>query len=143
MTRRPDEPLSGNIAHFAGSTSRRRPRVRGAGEGAHLRLVRATEQEPARAAPAPYHPPVRAGVPSRPEWLIGLPSTLVDLPDPSRAPDHLEAAIDLLRRAAQASSVSERGDAILVAVEHASRSFGDLFDRETAKKLLRDIADGL
>ena len=34
-------------------------------------------------------------------------------------------------------------NAILVAVEHASRSFGELFDRETAKKLLRDIADGL
>lgn len=143
MTRRPDEPISGNGAHLLGSTSRRRPRVRGAGEGAHLRLVRPGDQEPALAAPAPYHPPVRAGVPRRPEWLIGLPPTLVDLPDPTHGPAHLEAAIDLLRRAAQATSVSERGDAILVAVEHASRSFGELFDRETAKKLLRDIADGL
>ncbi|MFO0605954.1 MAG: hypothetical protein U0324_22405 [Polyangiales bacterium] len=143
MTRRPDEPVSGNGAHFSGSTSRRRSRVRAATAGGHLRLVRPGEQEPALTAPAPYHPPVRAGVPARPEWLIGLPPTLVDLPDPLTPPDHLECSIDLLRRAAQSLSVSERGDAIIVGVEHAARSFAELFDRETAKKLLRDIADGL
>lgn len=86
---------------------------------------------------------MRACAPSRPEWLIGLPPTLIDLPDPRTPPDHLECAIDLLRRAAQSLSVSERGDALIVGVEHAARSFAELFDREAARKLLRDIADGL
>jgi hypothetical protein len=143
MTRRPDEPISGIAKHLPSSSSRRRPPVRRTGEGPHLRLVRADGGEREAPAAAPYHPPVRAGLPARPEWLATLPSSLVDLPDPRTPPDHLECSIDLLRRAAQSLSVSERGDAIIVGVEHAARSFAELFDAETAKKLLRDIADGL
>lgn len=98
---------------------------------------------PAPAARAPYRPPVRVDGPTRPEWSHPLPSSMVDLPDPDEPATHLEAAIDLLRRAAQSESVSERGDALLVAIEHAARSLGELFDAEAAKKHLRGVSERL
>lgn len=78
-----------------------------------------------------------------PGWVVPLPPTLVDLPTPEGPTDDLEAAIDLLRRAAQSETVSERGDALLFAIEHASRALADLFDRETAQKYLDDVIDRL
>lgn len=142
MDRSQDKPISGNGTHLVGNTSRRKARVRRGAEATHLRLVRPGDEALAPPTP-PYHPPVRASAPVRPEWAAPLSAELVDLPDPTREPAHLEAAIDLLRRAAQATTVSERGDAVLVAVEHAARCFAEMFDRETTRKLLRDVADGL
>lgn len=78
-----------------------------------------------------------------PGWVVPLPPTLVDLPAPGGPTDDLETAIDLLRRAAQSETVSERGDALLFAIEHASRALAELFDRETAQKYLDDVIDRL
>lgn len=142
------------MVRFSGnpSGSRRRKPVRATGlvrgpDAPKLTLLQGDGETIARNAP-PRHAmdgmisPVRAQA-VRPEWGDDLDDELLDLPDPHGAQTHLEAAIALLRRAAQATTVSERGDATLVAIEHASRSFGELFDREVAKKLLRDIADSL
>ncbi len=151
MDRRHDGPNPVILVRFSGNppaAPRRRKPVRKSAvrpEGApQLTLLQGeglARTSPAQ--PAGYLAPVRTGSKVRPEWERPLPPTLVDLPDPEAPASHLEAAIDLLRRAAQASTVAERGDATLVAIEHASRSFGELFDREVAKKLLRDIADSL
>jgi hypothetical protein len=133
----------GNLSTF------RRARVRQSRvprEARHLMVVRHDGENDAEAPEAPqitYRLPVRAAIRVRPEWMTPLEGALVDLPDPEAEATHLEAAIDLLRRAAQATTVSERGDALLVAMEHTARSFSELFDRETARKLLRDVADGL
>ena len=136
------------MVRFSGNppaAPRRRKPVRSTAvrpDAPHLTLLQGEGLAPSSRS-AGYLSPVRAGSPARPEWAEAISSSLVDLPDPTVPASHLEAAIDLLRRAAQASSVAERGDATLVAIEHASRAFGDLFDREVARKLLRDIADSL
>ncbi len=150
MDGRKDGPTPVILVRFSGNppaTPRRRKPVRSTAVrvgGPQLTLLQGEGlREPARVRPGAYLTPVRTGDHVRPEWSAPLPGALVDLPDPSVPASHLEAAIDLLRRAAQATSVAERGDATLVSIEHASRSFAELFDREVARKLLRDIADSL
>jgi hypothetical protein len=148
MDRRQDGPTPVILVRFSGNppaAPRRRKAVRSTAvrtEAPHLTLLQGEGiRAPQKLVPGPFIAPVRTG--EHPEWGALLPGGLVDLPDPETPASHLEAAIDLLRRAAQAGSVSERGDATLVAIEHASRSFAELFDRDVAKKLLRDIADSL
>ncbi len=150
MDRRQDGPTPVILVRFSGNhpaATRRRKPVRSSTVrvGApHLTLILGEgRSEAAPAGSNGFLSPVRASAPKRPEWGSPISDDVVDLPDPTAPASHLEAAIDLLRRAAQARSVSEEGDATLVAIEHASRSFAALFDRESAQKLLRDIADSL
>ena len=151
MDGRKDGPTPVILVRFSGNppaAPRRRKRVRSTAvrtEGApSLTLIQGDGiREPAKEQPGARLTPVRTADHVHPEWATPLPGVLVDLPDPEAPASHLEAAIDLLRRAAQATSVAERGDATLVSIEHASRSFAELFDREVARKLLRDIADSL
>ncbi len=56
---------------------------------------------------------------------------------------HLDVAMGLLLSAREASSVGARGDALLVAIEHAARALECLFDRETARAHLSNVADGI
>ena len=150
MDRRQDGPTPVILVRFSGNhpaTTRRRKPVRSTTvrtDAPHLTLLQGEGlRDPAPVGSNGFLSPVRASAPTHPEWDAPLSNELVDLPDPTAPASHLEAAIDLLRRAAQARSVAEEGDATLVAIEHASRSFAALFDRESAQKLLRDIADSL
>lgn len=150
MERRNHGPSPVIMVRFSGNPagSKRRKPVRATGLVRGPDAPKLTLLQGEGHGPAPLHAmegmisPVRAQA-VRTEWGDDLDDELLDLPNPHGAQTHLEAAIALLRRAAQATTVSERGDATLVAIEHASRSFGELFDREVAKKLLRDIADSL
>jgi hypothetical protein len=150
MNRRQDGPTPVIKVHFTGNPPaepRRRPPVRRRRTEGEVRppgpqLVLLHGEGIRVPAKVNYIAPMRTYAKHN-GWDAPIDQGLVDLPDPSVPQSHLEAAIDLLRRAAQASTVCERGDATLLAVEHASRSFGEMFDREAAKKLLRDIADSL
>ncbi len=75
------------------------------------------------------------GLRTMPDELDGV----VDLPVPPGPENAVELAIALLRSAAQSERVSARGDAILVALEHAAQALADLFDPETAKAHLYAI----
>lgn len=78
-------------------------------------------------------------VSARPGPLPALPDDLVDLPAPEGPSNDLEAAIHLLRLAAQSPSVSVQGDALLVAIEFATHALADRFDAETARRHLENI----
>ena len=57
--------------------------------------------------------------------------------------EHIDVAMGLLNRAREASTVGAKGDALLVAIEHAARALEDLFDRETAREHLTRVAEGI
>lgn len=71
--------------------------------------------------------------------LPSLPEDLVDLPPAEGPSNDLEAAIHLLRLAAQSPSVSVQGDALLVAIEFAAHALAARFDSETARRHLANI----
>ena len=57
--------------------------------------------------------------------------------------DHLDVAMGLLLQAREAETVCAKGDALLVAIEHAARALEGLFDRETVRDHLTRVADGI
>lgn len=63
----------------------------------------------------------------------------IDLPLPAWPVSELESAIEVLRIAAQADSVSAKGDAILQGMGHLTAALGELFDRETAQRFLLQL----
>lgn len=75
-----------------------------------------------------------------PPVAFRAPADVIDLPLPTRPMSELEVAIDTLRHAAQADSVSAKGDAILGAMGHLTAALGELFDRETAQRFLSQLS---
>lgn len=65
---------------------------------------------------------------------------VLDLPLPGWPVTELESAIEALRVGAQRDSVSEKGDAILLAMGHLAAALGELFDRETAQRFLEQLS---
>lgn len=99
--------------------------------------------------PRPCPPRVEAAPPWATQPSVLMPPGLrtmgdtldevLDMPAPLGPENPVEAAIALLRSAAQSERVSARGDAILVALEHAAQALAELFDRETARRHLNAI----
>jgi hypothetical protein len=56
---------------------------------------------------------------------------------------HLALSRDLIDHALASPSVTLRADAVLEAMEHVARAFGELFDPETARTMLSRLAQGL
>jgi hypothetical protein len=68
---------------------------------------------------------------------------LVDLPSPGSPMSHLEHAIEALRDAAQAETMTGRSDGVIDALDHLPRELAVLFDEEVARTALLRISGQL
>lgn len=129
----------------------RRPRVRltllhqGSGP---VTVLRTTGLGPAPVGPAARAPravPALVPAPTQ-ETPVAAPKGAPwqpSLPLMNAAEVHLALSRDLIDHALASGSVTVRSDAVLEAMEHVARAFGELFDPETARAMLARMAQRL